>query len=74
MYLYFQSSSGAENSRKEAVLLAKMKHPNVVAFKESFEGKYKNLNSFICLKLHSPQGLLSFSVYNTYHKQNTCLL
>ncbi|XP_031955569.1 serine/threonine-protein kinase Nek3 isoform X3 [Corvus moneduloides] len=31
------SSSGVENSRKEAVLLAKMKHPNVVAFKESFE-------------------------------------
>ncbi|NWY66025.1 NEK3 kinase, partial [Erithacus rubecula] len=31
------SSSGAENSRKEAVLLAKMKHPNIVAFKESFE-------------------------------------
>ncbi|NXJ29741.1 NEK3 kinase, partial [Dicrurus megarhynchus] len=31
------SSSGVENSRKEAVLLAKMKHPNIVAFKESFE-------------------------------------
>ncbi|NXH90453.1 NEK3 kinase, partial [Edolisoma coerulescens] len=31
------SSSGVENSRKEAVLLAKMKHPNVVTFKESFE-------------------------------------
>ncbi|KAM7065495.1 serine/threonine-protein kinase Nek3 isoform 3-T4 [Acridotheres tristis] len=31
------SYSGAENSRKEAVLLAKMKHPNIVAFKESFE-------------------------------------
>ncbi|KAM4789421.1 serine/threonine-protein kinase Nek3 isoform 3-T4 [Cyanocitta cristata] len=31
------SSSGVENSRKEAVFLAKMKHPNVVAFKESFE-------------------------------------
>ncbi|NXQ14283.1 NEK3 kinase, partial [Peucedramus taeniatus] len=31
------SSSGIENSRKEAVLLAKMKHPNIVAFKESFE-------------------------------------
>ncbi|NXI79792.1 NEK3 kinase, partial [Rhipidura dahli] len=41
------SSSGVENSRKEAVLLAKMHHPNVVAFKESFEGKYKNFNSFI---------------------------
>ncbi|NWI00027.1 NEK3 kinase, partial [Tichodroma muraria] len=41
------SSSGVENYRKEAVLLAKMKHPNIVAFKESFEGKYKNLNSFI---------------------------
>ncbi|NWH32930.1 NEK3 kinase, partial [Chloropsis hardwickii] len=32
-----KSSSGVENSRKEAVLLAKMKHPNIVAFKESFE-------------------------------------
>ncbi|NXA33882.1 NEK3 kinase, partial [Eudromia elegans] len=31
------SSSSIENSRKEAVLLAKMKHPNIVAFKESFE-------------------------------------
>ncbi|NXO89307.1 NEK3 kinase, partial [Certhia brachydactyla] len=31
------SSSGVENSRKEAVLLAKMKHSNIVAFKESFE-------------------------------------
>ncbi|NXE87767.1 NEK3 kinase, partial [Menura novaehollandiae] len=31
------SLSGVENSRKEAVLLAKMKHPNIVAFKESFE-------------------------------------
>ncbi|NXR05196.1 NEK3 kinase, partial [Sagittarius serpentarius] len=31
------SSSDAENSRKEAVLLAKMKHPNIVAYKESFE-------------------------------------
>ncbi|XP_062432635.1 serine/threonine-protein kinase Nek3 isoform X4 [Rhea pennata] len=31
------SLSGAENSRKEAILLAKMKHPNIVAYKESFE-------------------------------------
>ncbi|KFV00314.1 Serine/threonine-protein kinase Nek3, partial [Tauraco erythrolophus] len=31
------SSSGIENSRKEAVLLAKMRHPNIVAYKESFE-------------------------------------
>ncbi|XP_071594574.1 serine/threonine-protein kinase Nek3 isoform X1 [Heliangelus exortis] len=31
------SSSGVENSRKEAVVLAKMKHPNIVAYKESFE-------------------------------------
>ncbi|NXJ11209.1 NEK3 kinase, partial [Odontophorus gujanensis] len=31
------SSSDVKNSRKEAVLLAKMKHPNVVAYKESFE-------------------------------------
>ncbi|XP_062432616.1 serine/threonine-protein kinase Nek3 isoform X3 [Rhea pennata] len=35
--LDFQSLSGAENSRKEAILLAKMKHPNIVAYKESFE-------------------------------------
>ncbi|XP_064584313.1 serine/threonine-protein kinase Nek3 isoform X3 [Zonotrichia leucophrys gambelii] len=33
------SSSGVENSRKEAVLLAKMKHPNIVAFRESFEAE-----------------------------------
>ncbi|NXT84663.1 NEK3 kinase, partial [Zapornia atra] len=31
------SSLDVENSRKEAVLLAKMKHPNIVAYKESFE-------------------------------------
>ncbi|XP_064908880.1 serine/threonine-protein kinase Nek3 isoform X5 [Columba livia] len=31
------SSSDIENSRKEAVLLAKMKHPNIVAYKDSFE-------------------------------------
>ncbi|NXQ53847.1 NEK3 kinase, partial [Anthoscopus minutus] len=31
------SSSGVENSRKEAILLAKMKHASIVAFKESFE-------------------------------------
>ncbi|CAM9623711.1 unnamed protein product [Bubo scandiacus] len=31
------SSSDVENSRKEAVLLAKMNHPNIVAYKESFE-------------------------------------
>ncbi|NWH75565.1 NEK3 kinase, partial [Piaya cayana] len=31
------SSPAVENSRKEAVLLAKMKHPNIVAYKESFE-------------------------------------
>ncbi|XP_036913487.1 serine/threonine-protein kinase Nek3 isoform X1 [Sturnira hondurensis] len=34
-----KSFSGTQNSRKEAVLLAKMKHPNVVAFKESFEAE-----------------------------------
>ncbi|NWQ89926.1 NEK3 kinase, partial [Burhinus bistriatus] len=31
------SSSDVENSRKEAIILAKMKHPNIVAYKESFE-------------------------------------
>ncbi|KFQ32455.1 Serine/threonine-protein kinase Nek3, partial [Mesitornis unicolor] len=31
------SSSDVENSRKEAVILAKMKHPNIVAYKESFD-------------------------------------
>ncbi|KFP32572.1 Serine/threonine-protein kinase Nek3, partial [Colius striatus] len=31
------SPSDLENSRKEAVLLAKMKHPNIVAYKDSFE-------------------------------------
>ncbi|NXG52556.1 NEK3 kinase, partial [Psilopogon haemacephalus] len=30
-------SSDEENSRREAVLLAKMNHPNIVAYKESFE-------------------------------------
>ncbi|KAM7111399.1 serine/threonine-protein kinase Nek3 [Molossus nigricans] len=34
-----KSFSGTQNSRKEAVLLAKMKHPNIVAFEESFEAE-----------------------------------
>nr|XP_025041364.1 serine/threonine-protein kinase Nek3 isoform X3 [Pelodiscus sinensis] len=32
-----KSPSEVQNSRKEAILLAKMKHPNIVAYKESFE-------------------------------------
>uniref|UniRef100_A0A7M4E5X7 non-specific serine/threonine protein kinase n=1 Tax=Crocodylus porosus TaxID=8502 RepID=A0A7M4E5X7_CROPO len=32
-----KSPSDVENSRKEAILLAKMKHPNIVGYKESFE-------------------------------------
>nr|XP_019607738.1 PREDICTED: serine/threonine-protein kinase Nek3 isoform X1 [Rhinolophus sinicus]XP_019607740.1 PREDICTED: serine/threonine-protein kinase Nek3 isoform X1 [Rhinolophus sinicus] len=34
-----KSFSDTQNSRKEAVLLAKMKHPNIVAFRESFEAE-----------------------------------
>ncbi|KAF6376546.1 NIMA related kinase 3 [Rhinolophus ferrumequinum] len=34
-----KSFSDTQNSRKEAVLLARMKHPNIVAFKESFEAE-----------------------------------
>ncbi|XP_023363850.1 serine/threonine-protein kinase Nek3 isoform X1 [Otolemur garnettii] len=34
-----KSFSDMQKSRKEAVLLAKMKHPNIVAFKESFEAE-----------------------------------
>uniref|UniRef100_A0A8C9UKA9 non-specific serine/threonine protein kinase n=1 Tax=Spermophilus dauricus TaxID=99837 RepID=A0A8C9UKA9_SPEDA len=37
--IFSQSLSDTQNSRKEAVLLAKMKHPNIVAFKESFEAE-----------------------------------
>ncbi|XP_068121148.1 serine/threonine-protein kinase Nek3-like [Hyperolius riggenbachi] len=32
-----KTSSASRNSRQEAVLLAKMKHPNIVKFRESFE-------------------------------------
>lgn len=32
-----KSPSDVQNSRKEAILLATMKHPNIVAYKESFE-------------------------------------
>nr|XP_032655825.1 serine/threonine-protein kinase Nek3 [Chelonoidis abingdonii] len=32
-----KSPSDVQDSRKEAILLAKMKHPNIVAYKESFE-------------------------------------
>ncbi|XP_058132739.1 serine/threonine-protein kinase Nek3 isoform X2 [Dasypus novemcinctus] len=34
-----KSSPDMQNSRKEAILLAKMKHPNIVAFEESFEAE-----------------------------------
>lgn len=34
-----KSFPDTQNSRREAVLLAKMKHPNIVAFKESFEAE-----------------------------------
>ncbi|CAH6787118.1 Nek3 [Phodopus roborovskii] len=34
-----KSFTDIQNSRKEAILLAKMKHPNIVAFKESFEAE-----------------------------------
>ncbi|XP_043388439.1 serine/threonine-protein kinase Nek3 isoform X3 [Chelonia mydas] len=32
-----KSPSDVQNSRKEAILLSKMKHPHIVAYKESFE-------------------------------------
>ncbi|XP_048837855.1 serine/threonine-protein kinase Nek3 [Brienomyrus brachyistius] len=32
-----KSPTGIQNSRREAVLLSKMKHPNIVAFRDSFE-------------------------------------
>uniref|UniRef100_A0A8D0GQ73 non-specific serine/threonine protein kinase n=1 Tax=Sphenodon punctatus TaxID=8508 RepID=A0A8D0GQ73_SPHPU len=32
-----KSTSDVQNSRKEAIMLAKMEHPNIVAYKESFE-------------------------------------
>ncbi|XP_069905002.1 serine/threonine-protein kinase Nek3 isoform X4 [Oryctolagus cuniculus] len=45
-----KSFSETQKSRKEAVLLAKMKHPNIVAFKESFEGEYEL--PYICALLN----------------------
>ncbi|KAJ7990167.1 hypothetical protein DPEC_G00297510 [Dallia pectoralis] len=33
-----KTQSKTENTRREAVLLSRMKHPNIVAFKDSFEG------------------------------------
>ncbi|KAI1893633.1 hypothetical protein AGOR_G00125720 [Albula goreensis] len=32
-----KTQSGQESSRKEALLLSRMKHPNIVAYRESFE-------------------------------------
>ncbi|XP_041116183.1 serine/threonine-protein kinase Nek3-like [Polyodon spathula] len=34
-----KTQSGIQSSRNEAILLAKMKHPNIVAFRESFEAE-----------------------------------
>ncbi|KAK7822969.1 hypothetical protein U0070_025786 [Myodes glareolus] len=50
-----KSFSDTQKSRKEAVLLAKMKHPNIVAFQESFEGKYEfsQIRSYLDLILNN---------------------
>uniref|UniRef100_A0A3B3ZH47 Protein kinase domain-containing protein n=1 Tax=Periophthalmus magnuspinnatus TaxID=409849 RepID=A0A3B3ZH47_9GOBI len=38
LFLHPQQNSKSENTRREAVLLSKMSHANIVAFRESFEG------------------------------------
>ncbi|KAF3847451.1 hypothetical protein F7725_020479, partial [Dissostichus mawsoni] len=36
-----KNNSKLENPRREAILLSKMKHPNIVTFREAFEGIHK---------------------------------
>uniref|UniRef100_A0A673JQN8 NIMA related kinase 3 n=1 Tax=Sinocyclocheilus rhinocerous TaxID=307959 RepID=A0A673JQN8_9TELE len=43
---------GIRNSRREAVLLSRMKHPNIVAFKDSFEGLSGCFIYCKCLRFH----------------------
>lgn len=38
--MHTQAEGGIDSARREAVLLSRMKHPNIVAFRESFEGLY----------------------------------
>lgn len=38
VFAFLQNQAKLENSRGEAILLSKMKHPNIVAFREAFEG------------------------------------
>lgn len=38
LFAFLQNRSKHENSRQEAVLLSRMKHPHIVAFQEAFEG------------------------------------
>ncbi|ERE88741.1 serine/threonine-protein kinase Nek3 isoform 2 [Cricetulus griseus] len=67
-----KSFSETQNSRREAVLLAKMKHPNIVAFKESFEAE-GHLYIVMDLEANFPikHNLLScFSTQNVFLTQS----
>ncbi|XP_040196273.1 serine/threonine-protein kinase Nek3-like isoform X1 [Rana temporaria] len=51
-----KSSGASQDSRQEAILLAKMKHPNIVKFKESFE---ENGHLFIVMEYCEEGDLLA---------------
>uniref|UniRef100_A0A3B3B5R9 NIMA related kinase 3 n=1 Tax=Oryzias melastigma TaxID=30732 RepID=A0A3B3B5R9_ORYME len=46
-----KKESKLQDSRKEAILLSRMKHPNIVAFRESFE-----LNDLLCIVMEYCSG------------------
>ncbi|XP_017552204.1 serine/threonine-protein kinase Nek3 isoform X1 [Pygocentrus nattereri] len=60
-----KAESGMRTTRREAVLLAKMKHPNIVAFRESFED---DGHLYIVMEFCSRGDLLQ-----RIHQQKGCL-
>jgi len=44
IFLLKMSNKEREESRREVAVLANMKHPNIVLYRESFEGKIDECN------------------------------
>lgn len=47
LFTFLQNQSKQESSRREAILLSRMKHPNIVAFRETFDGMQTLLQQII---------------------------
>lgn len=64
--LSLKGRTGAQQSRREAVLLAKMNHPNIVAFKDSFEGLLELFQISCSPSKLTNQDLTKLSKYTTF--------